>query len=84
MNPPHSGDNKRLTAEERAIERVFWESIKDSKHAADFEAYLKAYPNGTYVELARNRLRQLEELTIGGVDPDSEVEVPPHASGDRG
>ena len=57
--PVTPGNDRRLTAEELAAERVFWESIKDSEHAADFEAYLEQFPGGTYVALARNRLARL-------------------------
>jgi hypothetical protein len=37
-------------------EALFWESIKDSKDSADFEAYLATYPDGTYAQLARNKI----------------------------
>ena len=57
--PAAPGNDRRLTAEELAAERVFWESIKDSEHAADFEAYLEQFPGGTYAALARNRLARL-------------------------
>jgi formylglycine-generating enzyme required for sulfatase activity len=40
-------------------ELTFWESIKDSEHASDYEAYLKAYPNGRFAELARARIARL-------------------------
>lgn len=40
-------------------ELTFWESIKDSPHAGDYEAYLKAYPNGRFAELARTRIERL-------------------------
>ena len=42
-------------------ERLFWESIKDSDDPADFEAYLGAYPDGTFAPLARNQLRRLKK-----------------------
>jgi uncharacterized caspase-like protein len=38
-------------------ELVFWESIKDSKSAADFLAYLRNYPQGHFADLAANRLK---------------------------
>ena len=41
-------------------EALFWESIKDSKDSADFEAYLKRYPRGDFAALARNRLKSLQ------------------------
>lgn len=42
-------------------EITFWESIKDSTHASDFEAYLQSYPNGRFAPLARARLARLKE-----------------------
>jgi formylglycine-generating enzyme required for sulfatase activity len=41
------------------FELAFWESIKDSSHAGDFEAYLKAYPKGRFVPLAQARMARL-------------------------
>ncbi len=40
-------------------ETLFWETIKDSSDAADFKAYIKNYPHGVFVDLARNRLEAL-------------------------
>lgn len=39
---------------------VFWESIKDSKDAADFREYLKQYPAGRFAGLAKNRLAAMK------------------------
>ena len=60
--PPESvgGGSDRLTAEQLAAERVFWESVKDSRNALDIQAYLDRYPGGTYEVLARNRLQELQ------------------------
>jgi hypothetical protein len=38
------------------IELAFWNSIKDSTDPADFDAYLKRYPSGSFAGLARNRV----------------------------
>ncbi len=67
--PVVPGNDRRLTAEELAAERVFWESVKDSTHAADFGAYLEQFPGGTYEALARNRLARLT------VSPDEKPDV---------
>ncbi|WP_423766650.1 formylglycine-generating enzyme family protein [Cupriavidus necator] len=40
-------------------ELSFWESIKNSNYAADYEAYLKQYPNGRFAGLAKARLERL-------------------------
>ncbi len=42
-------------------ETLFWSSIKDSDDVSDFEAYLRRFPDGTFSELARNRIKRLEE-----------------------
>ena len=41
-------------------EVAFWESVKDSRDPADFQAYLDQYPSGTFAALARNRLAALQ------------------------
>ncbi len=43
----------------KAVELVFWESIKDSVRAPDYEAYLAQYPDGDFAALARARLAEL-------------------------
>ena len=58
----------RLTAEQLAAEREFWESMKDSEDPADLRAYLEQYPEGTYKALASNRLRKLGEKRLASVD----------------
>ncbi|WP_143752247.1 caspase family protein, partial [Burkholderia sp. SRS-W-2-2016] len=40
-------------------EITFWESIKDSNYPGDYEAYLKAYPNGRFAPLAHARIDRL-------------------------
>jgi formylglycine-generating enzyme required for sulfatase activity len=41
------------------FELAFWESVKDSTHVSDYEAYLKAYPKGRFVALAQARIARL-------------------------
>jgi formylglycine-generating enzyme required for sulfatase activity len=41
------------------FELAFWNSIKDSAHASDYEAYLKAYPKGRFAALAQARIARL-------------------------
>ena len=52
-----------------ALDLAFWEAIKDSPNATDFEAYLEQFPNGTFAALARNRLEALSETEVAVVTP---------------
>jgi len=47
-------------AQTDATELSFWESVRDSDKPQELEAYLKAYPDGTFAPLARLRLERLE------------------------
>jgi formylglycine-generating enzyme required for sulfatase activity len=55
--PATAGVLPKDSAEQYEI--TFWESIKDSTYAGDYEAYLKAYPNGRFAPLAQARLARL-------------------------
>lgn len=59
-------------------ELSFWESIKNSNYAADYEAYLKQYPNGRFAGLARARL---ERLGSGAPAPKAQSPAPPPRAG---
>ncbi|MEO6390518.1 MAG: hypothetical protein ABIP75_01625 [Pyrinomonadaceae bacterium] len=67
-SPPARTPTKRTTntsskpaANSDAAEITFWESIKDSKNAADFQAYLRKYgEKGKFSDLAHNRLTEIE------------------------
>ncbi len=41
---------------------LFWQSIEQSTHPQDFEAYLKRFPKGVFAELAQLKLARLEEM----------------------
>jgi hypothetical protein len=43
----------------KQFELMYWESIKDSKNVADFQAYLSKYPKGEFSGLASNRVDYL-------------------------
>ena len=52
--PPISESaSERLEAERLAVERLFWQSVKDSEDPADIQAYLDKYPEGEFSALAR-------------------------------
>jgi adenylate cyclase len=60
----------------QSVELIFWESIKDSIRAADYEAYLEQYPEGSFVALARTRLEEFASAAGGMRDPkDRDVEL---------
>ncbi len=44
----------------RQMELEFWESIKNGRSAAEFQAYLERYPNGEFAQLAANRMKLLQ------------------------
>ncbi len=43
-----------------AVELAYWESVRSSKNPAELEAYIEAYPDGEFVELARIRAKSLK------------------------
>ena len=48
---------------------MFWQSIKDSKKAGDYKAYLAQFPNGTFAGLARSRLAALKPAKVASPKP---------------
>jgi formylglycine-generating enzyme required for sulfatase activity len=72
------------------FELAFWESIKDSNQAGDYEAYLKAYPKGRFAALAQARIARLRAAAPQGTPaapapsrpkeaPAAAPKPPPHA-----
>ncbi|MEZ5894640.1 MAG: SUMF1/EgtB/PvdO family nonheme iron enzyme [Parvularculaceae bacterium] len=62
-------------AHDASIETAFWNSIKDGKDRAEFEAYLKRYPSGNFVALAQNRLAALSRAAAPA-QPTSRPQAP--------
>lgn len=60
QTPSPSRSTNSTKTSEAAIERTYWESIRDSSDPEDFRAYLRKYPDGEFVDLANNRIRGLE------------------------
>jgi hypothetical protein len=59
----------------QTVEIEFWDSIKNSIRANEYEAYLKQYPEGSFVALARVRLEAIREDAVVMRDPhDREIE----------
>jgi class 3 adenylate cyclase len=59
----------------KAVELVFWDSIKDSVRAADYEAYLAQYPDGNFVALARARLAEFLDSSTVRDPAEREIEL---------
>ena len=66
-------DAARVTAEQLAVERVYWESVKDSEDPVDILAYLDQFPGGMFAALARNRLERLEDAVKPSTSPVSKA-----------
>ncbi len=47
-------------APDRSVELAFWNSIKNSKSAAEYQAYLSQYPRGAFAALAQQRVKSLK------------------------
>jgi formylglycine-generating enzyme required for sulfatase activity len=62
--PPAPGQAADMT-----MELTFWSSVKDSGDKADFEAYLKRYPDGHYSDLARNRIAAMSRAEAKAAAP---------------
>ncbi len=64
---------------EALYEIEFWNSIKDSENAEDYEAYLKAYPKGRFAPLAKvraERYRKHPAKDTETMEPTTAPEVP--------
>jgi hypothetical protein len=53
--------SERRKESDANLEIVYWNSIKESNNAEMFEEYLKKFPNGSFVELARVNLKKLSK-----------------------
>ena len=55
---PDSVDNQTRVE----VELAFWNSIGDSDNVALYDAYLSKYPQGTFAEVAREKIKELSSL----------------------
>jgi formylglycine-generating enzyme required for sulfatase activity len=69
-----------VAPQDATIENTFWTSIADSDDPADYEAYLSRYPDGHFVDLARNRLAGLAKVASpsAGQTPAPAAQPPLH------
>lgn len=64
-------------AADMTMELTFWTSVKDTGDLADFEAYLKRYPDGHYSDLARNRIAAIARAEARAAAPPPAPPAPP-------
>ena len=69
---PDSGSPPSVPTVSAEHDLVFWQSIMNSTNPADFEAYLKQFPQGVFRALAQNRLAA---LGASGSDSPAAVDV---------
>ena len=65
------------------IELAFWRSLEQSSDPAEYQEYLRRFPDGTFALLARNRLRDLQgpaSQAPTATDKTVEAPSPPAAS----
>lgn len=65
------------------FELAYWNSVKDSRQASDYEAYLQAYPQGRFASLARVRIQQLKAAAPPGAVAQRPDAPPPSAATGR-
>jgi uncharacterized caspase-like protein/peptidoglycan hydrolase-like protein with peptidoglycan-binding domain len=66
-------------------EDLLWESAQHSNLSADYQAYLEAFPNGLFAQMAKNRIASLEGAGVSGAAPAPETSAPaePAASSEK-
>jgi Caspase domain/Putative peptidoglycan binding domain len=57
---PSAGPSETLADPQRAQENLLWESAQHSNLAADYQAYLDAFPTGVFARMAKNRIASME------------------------
>ena len=78
-----TASNSQATREATTTELTFWDAIKDSASAADYEAYLQQYPTGTFAILAQNRVAMLAAGEFSAA-PQQQSALPEPADEDAG
>jgi hypothetical protein len=66
--------------DQSANERLFWESVRDSKDPEEFRAYLRKFPDGVFADLARARLKALGGSAPSEATPSKVPAVAPAAT----
>ena len=73
---PSLSETGGVSPDAQSVEIEFWDSIKNSVRAQEYEAYLEQYPEGSFAALARARLDAIAEDNATMRDPqDREIEL---------
>jgi uncharacterized caspase-like protein len=59
-----NGAGNASRADAAAVEKEYWEAIRNSTEVEDFRLYKEKYPNGLYVNLADLKIRQLTRIVV--------------------
>jgi peptidoglycan hydrolase-like protein with peptidoglycan-binding domain len=68
INPQNPGSSPDIF-DLRQADLSFWNAIVASRKAADFDAYLQAFPSGIFAGLARSRLEDLRPSASVAAEP---------------
>jgi hypothetical protein len=63
-SPPVNAAANETKIDPVAVEREYWETIRNSTNRQDYQDYLANYPNGAYAAIAKSKLRQLGEQQL--------------------
>jgi adenylate cyclase len=73
---PSLSETGGVSPDAQSVEIEFWDSIKNSVRAQEYEVYLEQYPEGSFAALARARLDAIAEDNATMRDPqDREIEI---------
>ena len=72
-----SGSTGGASSGGMTAEMMFWQSIQNSTDAADYEAYLSQYPNGSFAALARARVAKHKAPQVAALPPAPSFRVTP-------
>jgi uncharacterized caspase-like protein len=70
-SPERAADVAKVPAADSGVDRqsqedLLWESAQHSNLSADYQAYLDAFPNGVFAEMAKNRIANLQAAGAPG------------------
>ena len=82
-----SGSTTRGQSSGQSLEKLFWESIVNSKNPASFQAYISAFPSGTFSTLAKLKISELEKanknIVVAAKPPSNSNDQKPDRKSER-